>query len=176
MEEQANRYFSAVTIFFRKLNPIVTTLILMLVISVPITLVSSALDKGIDRYNQQSIEDSVKDKKLSYIAYDWVIKTPFKEELIYRSPIALVTLLRNIKFLKAFIALENPLIFCLIIFPGLIWSQGHAVPYAALFDSILLGLLVFKIGGLRGWLSSFLIHLIINFSVFIGFAIHYFLK
>ncbi|MBI3046629.1 MAG: hypothetical protein HYY86_03795 [Candidatus Harrisonbacteria bacterium] len=162
--------------FFEKLNPVVTTLILMLVISVPITLVATMRNKGVNREIKQDIEDEARDKNLKWVGCDWVIKTPLKEELKFRGPIAVLTLLRNFEFLRFLIVLENPVIYFSIILPGLMWSEFHVVPYAALVDSVFLGLLVFRVGGIRGWLSALLVHVIINFSVFIGFVINTLIK
>jgi len=169
-------YLHAAKNFFEKLNPVVTTLILMLIISVPITLVATMRNHGINRGIKQDIEDEARNKKLLEVGYDWVIKTPLKEESKYRGPIAVLTLLRNFEFLRFLIVLENPFVYLAIILPGIMWAENHVVFYAALLDSVFLGLLVFRIGGVRGWLSAFLIHTIINFSVFIGFVINTLLK
>ena len=158
--------------FFEKLNPIVTTLILMLMISVPITLVAIMRNRGINQETKQAIKDETTAKKPMEVGYDWIIKTPLKEELKFRGPIAALTLLRNFEFLRFLIVLENPVIYISIILPGLMWSEFHVIPYAALVDSVFLGLLVFKVGGIRGWLSALLVHMIINFSVFLGFLIN----
>lgn len=162
--------------FFGKLNPIVTTLILMLIISLPITLVSTMRKQGINKESKEGIESEAREKKLYHVGYDWVIKTPLKEEIKYRAPIAILTLLRNFELFKIFIVLENPVVYLAIILPGIMWAENHVVFYAALVDSVLLGLLVFKVGGIRGWLSALLIHTIINFSVFIGFVINTLIK
>src|SRR3989344_2906734 len=122
--------------FFGKLHPIVLTLLLMFTISVPITLISSVLDKGIK----------------------------------YRLPALIIS------YLKPFLTLENPVVWLVIILPGLPWSEGHAVPLAALIDNLFLGWLVFKIGRLRGWLAALLVHMIINFSVFLGYAVNLLIK
>ena len=162
--------------FFEKLSPIVSTLILMLIISLPITLVATMKNQGINRESRNEIENEARKKKLCQLGYDWIIKTPLNEEIKYRAPIAILTLLRNFEFLKFLIVLENPIVYLTIILPGIMWAENHVVFYAALIDSVLLGLLVFKIGGLRGWLSALLIHMIINFSVFIGFIINTLIK
>lgn len=162
--------------FFESLHPIVVTLVLMLMVSVPITLVSSATNKGINRENKQDIEDFFKNNKFSDVAIDAIFKTPFKEEVKYRGPIAVVSSLRYLNFFRNFITFENPIIWFIIILPGVDFSQGHAIPFAALFDSLLLGWLVFKIGGWRGWLAAFLVHAIVNLSVVIGFGVNLLIK
>lgn len=162
--------------FFRNLHPITSTLILVLTVSVPITLVSSALEKGVNRENLAASVDYFKNNKLSKIAFETLVEAPFKEKLKHRGPIAAVTLLRNFRWARWLITLENPFIFLLVIFPGVQWAETHTNYWAALFDSVLYGLLVFKIGGLRGWLSSWGVHVIVNFAVFIGFSVNLLIK
>lgn len=174
--EELRQFSYKVKYFFESLHPIVVTLVLMLLVSVPITLVASATNKGVNRENKQDIEDFFKNNKFSDVAIDAIFKTPFKEEAKYRGPIALVSTLKYIHFFKNFITLENPIIWFIIILPGIDFSQGHAIPFAALFDSLLLGWLVFKIGGWRGWLAAFLVHAIVNLSVVIGFGVNLLIK
>jgi|SRR3989344_1004306 len=156
--------------FFGKLHPIVLTLLLMFTISVPITLISSVLDKGINRENRQDISEFFRRNKVSALAFDLIVKTPLTEEIKYRLPALIIS------YLKPFLTLENPVVWLVIILPGLPWSEGHAVPLAALIDNLFLGWLVFKIGRLRGWLAALLVHMIINFSVFLGYAVNLLIK
>jgi ribose/xylose/arabinose/galactoside ABC-type transport system permease subunit len=162
--------------FFESLHPIVVTLLLMLMVSVPITLVSSTTNKGVNRENKQDIEDFFKENKFKDVALDTILKTPLKEEAKYRGTIAIVSSLKYLNFFKNFITFENPIVWFIIILPGIDFSQGHAIPLAALFDSLLLGWLVFKIGGWRGWLAAFLVHAIVNLSVTIGFGVNLLIK
>ncbi len=168
-------YLYSIRNFFRKLHPVVITLFLMLMVSVPVTLVMSIKNQGVNRENKKDIEDFFKENPVSAIAYDILVKTPVKEEFKYRGPVAIISLLKLIPFFKPIITFQNPLVWFLIIFPGIDWSQSHAVPWATLIDSLLLGWLVFKIGGIRGWLASLLVHELINLAVFIGFCVNHFL-
>lgn len=169
------RFFYSLRNFFRKLHPMVITLLLMLTVSVPVTLVMSIKNSGVNRENKKDIEDFFKENSISAIAYDILVKTPLKEEIKYRGPVAIASLLKPLAFFKPIITLENPLIWFLIIFPGINWSQSHIIPWPVLIDSLLLGWLVFKIGGVRGWLASLLVHELINLAVFIGFCVNHFL-
>jgi hypothetical protein len=156
--------------FFEKVHPIVFTLFLMLMVSVPITLVSSALNTGVNAENLADIRNFFKTNKPAAVAYDVILKIPLKEEAKYRLPIMFLS------YLKFFLTLENPLVWFVIILPGIPWAQGHAVPLAALVDSLILGWLVFKIGGIRGWLAALLVHVLINFSIFLGYAVNLMLQ
>lgn len=160
--------------FFKKLHPVTATLFMMLLVSVPITLVSSALNKGINKENQEYIEDFFKNTKPKALAYDLIIKTPFKEEMKYRAPVFMLSLLKG--YLGKMISFENPLVWLVIILPGISWSGTHVIPIAALIDNLFLGWLVFKIGGVRGWLAGLLVHMLVNTAVFIGFSMNLLFK
>jgi len=160
--------------FLNTIHPVTTTLLMMLLVSVPVTLVSSAFQRGINKENQQFINEFFRDNKPKALAYDLIIKTPIKEEMKYRAPVFMLSLLKG--YFKKLISFENPLVWLIIILPGISWSSTHVLPIAALIDNLFLGWLVFRIGGIRGWLAGLLVHMLVNTAVFIGFYINSLLK
>ncbi len=172
--QEALKTLRAIRNFLKTIHPVTATLIMMLSVSVPVTLVSSALQKGVNKENQQFINEFFRETKPKALAYDLIIKTPIREEIKYRTPVFILSLLKG--YLGKLFTFENPLVWLVIILPGISWSESHILPIAALIDNLFLGWLVFRIGGVRGWLAGLLVHMLVNTAVFIGFYIGVLLK